>query len=74
MYKHVRALAIEEEFYFQWHITERCNWKCKHCYQSEEASHDLPLKDLLRIARIIEEATLKWARPRAYHLREGSPF
>jgi radical SAM protein with 4Fe4S-binding SPASM domain len=23
-------------FTLQWHITERCNWHCKHCYQSEE--------------------------------------
>jgi len=37
-------------FALQWHLTERCNWRCKHCYQ--EKSHikgELPLKDLIRI-------------------------
>lgn len=23
------------KFVFQWHITEKCNYRCKHCYQSE---------------------------------------
>lgn len=24
-------------FALQWHVTERCNWHCKHCYQKEVA-------------------------------------
>ncbi|HWP97070.1 MAG TPA: radical SAM protein [Syntrophomonadaceae bacterium] len=27
--------AIEEHFTIQWHITERCNCRCLHCYQEE---------------------------------------
>ena len=26
--------------YLQWHITERCNWHCKHCYQEEDYIKD----------------------------------
>lgn len=25
----------------QWHVTERCNLRCKHCYQGEETPEDL---------------------------------
>jgi len=25
-----------KSFHFQWHITERCNLKCKHCYFEPE--------------------------------------
>ncbi len=33
----------------QWHITERCNWRCSHCYQENYSSEDLGYKDLLNI-------------------------
>jgi MoaA/NifB/PqqE/SkfB family radical SAM enzyme len=31
--KVMQELTIDEEFYFQWHLTERCNRACRHCYQ-----------------------------------------
>jgi radical SAM protein with 4Fe4S-binding SPASM domain len=33
----------------QWHITERCNWQCKHCYQEQEKSKELSLDELKNI-------------------------
>ncbi|MFC1658040.1 radical SAM protein [Candidatus Omnitrophota bacterium] len=37
-------------FTLQWHLTERCNWHCGHCYQEEEyTKKELPLKGLLAI-------------------------
>ncbi|MFA5411396.1 MAG: radical SAM protein [Candidatus Omnitrophota bacterium] len=37
-------------FTLQWHITERCNWNCRHCYRPDEpAKKELPLKNLLEI-------------------------
>ncbi|MFH1338744.1 MAG: radical SAM protein [Candidatus Omnitrophota bacterium] len=40
-------------FYLQWHITERCNWRCRHCYQleSEKENKELSLGNLLKIFR-----------------------
>lgn len=39
-------------FAFQWHITDRCNWHCQHCYQEpNRLASELGLKDLLRIFR-----------------------
>ncbi|MGC9971501.1 MAG: radical SAM protein [Bryobacteraceae bacterium] len=33
----------------QWHITERCNLRCAHCYQQAPAAAELPLPELLGI-------------------------
>jgi MoaA/NifB/PqqE/SkfB family radical SAM enzyme len=33
----------------QWHITERCNLQCTHCYQASPQPADPPLPRLLAI-------------------------
>ena len=44
MYKDING------FYLQWHITKKCNCRCKHCYQCyEQFSDDMDLKHLIRI-------------------------
>lgn len=35
----------------QWHVTDRCNLRCAHCYQESHAGTDLPLERLREIAR-----------------------
>ncbi len=48
-------LAVESPvrsntFTIQWHITERCNWRCKHCYQEGSCRPvDLSLDQLFHI-------------------------
>lgn len=36
-------------FVLQWHITERCNWSCQHCYREKDDIEELPLEDLRRV-------------------------
>ncbi len=67
-------LPAGEEFYFQWHITERCNRACKHCYQDGHATEELSLTDLLTIVDLMEEAVLKWGRKGTLSLTGGEPF
>ena len=33
-------------FIIQWHLTERCNWHCKHCYREEKVYKELTFKEL----------------------------
>ena len=33
----------------QWHVTERCNWRCKHCYQESYTTPELKLSELLSV-------------------------
>jgi len=34
----------------QWHVTERCNFRCAHCYQEGYATDELSLRELLQIS------------------------
>lgn len=33
----------------QWHITERCNWHCKHCYQEDSIKEELNTEQLFDV-------------------------
>ena len=36
---------------FQWHLTDRCNLRCAHCYQQDfSPAQELPLEDMLSLA------------------------
>lgn len=63
-----------DEFYFQWHITERCNKRCAHCYQDEYPATDLPLTDLEVVLDRMDEALVKWGLRGSLSLTGGEPF
>ena len=67
-------LGTLDEFYFQWHITERCNKHCRHCYQNGHPSSDLPLSDLHTILERFDEALTKWDRKGSLSLTGGEPY
>ena len=49
------------DFYFQWHITNGCNNRCKHCYHADyNMQNELTREQLLQIANQIEDALEKW--------------
>lgn len=45
---------------FQWHITERCNLECSHCYQEGYSGGELPFNDLLGILGQFKELLEYW--------------
>jgi len=63
-----------DEFYFQWHITERCNKHCRHCYQNGHPTEDLPLAKLGLVLDRMEEALVKWDRQGSLSFTGGEPF
>ena len=67
------SVAIEE-FYFQWHITERCNKHCCHCYQNARPMAELPLVDLQLVLRRMDEALVKWDRKGSLSFTGGEPL
>jgi len=67
-------LSAREEFYFQWHITERCNRACRHCYQDGRPAAELPLTDLVTIVDRMEDAVRKWGKKGTLSLTGGEPF
>ena len=54
--------AAKYDFFIQWHLTERCNLKCRHCYQSgQSAGADLSLHEVKDVIAEISEAMENWA-------------
>ncbi|MFO1432437.1 MAG: radical SAM protein [Candidatus Competibacteraceae bacterium] len=51
---HPRGLLL------QWHITDRCNLRCAHCYQENYAGKELAFPELLRILRQYLELLERW--------------
>ena len=43
------ACELPRRFVLQWHVTERCNLRCRHCYQEGYSTPELPFIDLLSI-------------------------
>ena len=68
-------LNIKNEFYFQWHITEKCNLRCKHCYHSNYTSaNELNLNELILIADKIDSTLRKWDKNGTLSITGGEPF
>jgi len=68
------------DFFIQWHVTERCNLRCRHCYQQERRPSELSLDSIMDI---IEEASgmiLDWEDSygiklsMSYNISGGEPF
>lgn len=50
-------------FTLQWHITERCNWRCKHCYQEETIKEELTTDQLFDVLKQYSSLIKKWELP-----------
>lgn len=46
-------------FFVQWHLTERCNLKCKHCYQHDKLS-ELSYNEVCRAINEINRTIKYW--------------
>ena len=74
MKKPIHEPGLGDEFYFQWHLTERCNRACRHCYQNGKPTSELGLDDLFRVVDLMEEAVRKWEKQGTLSLTGGEPF
>lgn len=62
-----------EELYFQWHITDACNFRCRHCYQHGfTGASDLPLSGLIKIYENI--ACCAGSKKTVINITGGEPF
>jgi AdoMet-dependent heme synthase len=49
------------EFFIQWHLTENCNLRCKHCYQGERSTEELPLAEMKRVVGEVSDMLSDWS-------------
>jgi radical SAM protein with 4Fe4S-binding SPASM domain len=62
-------------FGFQWHITDRCNLRCKHCYQDNFLGlHELDLDGLKQVANKIMKTLAKWGKKGDIAITGGEPL
>ncbi len=68
------------DFFFQWHLTERCNLKCLHCYQEGKPTHEMNIEEIKRTVAILSETINRWSElyeipfATSINITGGEPF
>jgi AdoMet-dependent heme synthase len=68
------------DFFIQWHLTERCNLRCRHCYQEGKASPELSLSEIRPVIEEIGELIQDWSDTYeisfspSFNVTGGEPF
>jgi len=63
---------MSDPFYIQWHLTNHCNLRCKHCYQGDfSKKEDLDWTGLLEISEDLLPTMMEWGRTTCIHLTGG---
>ena len=66
---------METDFYIQWHITDLCNLRCRHCYQDRfSGGDDLDWPGLKGVADNFLVTFRGWGRKACIHLTGGEPL
>ncbi len=66
---------MKKSFYLQWHITNQCNLRCRHCYQDDfSRKEDLDGEGLKKVTDNIVAALQAWEAKACIHLTGGEPL
>jgi radical SAM protein with 4Fe4S-binding SPASM domain len=64
-----------KEFFVQWHLTNLCNLRCRHCYQDDfSAGKDLEFSGLQKISENLLTTIGDWDSKACIHLTGGEPL
>lgn len=68
------------EFFVQLHITEKCNLRCRHCYQTDKNIGEMTLDDIKAIVSETAQMLNDWAElynvsfTQSFNITGGEPF
>ena len=66
---------MKNTFHIQWHITDLCNLRCRHCYQDVfNSRNDLPFSDMEKIFLNIEDFVGIHGKRLVLDITGGEPF
>ncbi len=66
---------MNNRFYLQWHITDACNLRCRHCYQDNFTPEDeLNWSGLKAISDNIIDTLHRWNKQAVIAITGGEPF
>ena len=74
------SLARPYDFLIQWHLTERCNLKCKHCYQEGKSTQELSREQIFAVIDEIAQMIRAWHETYnidfqpSFNVTGGEPF
>ncbi|MBZ0156051.1 MAG: radical SAM protein [Alphaproteobacteria bacterium] len=66
------SIHNDQEFFVQWHLTERCNLRCSHCYQTGNRHEELSLPEIEAVIGEIADTLEEWSS--AYGISFSSSF
>ena len=63
------------DFHIQWHITDRCNLRCQHCYQDKfDGSSEPDREGLQKICDNLIDTMSRWQKSLTISLTGGEPL
>ena len=68
------------DFFVQWHLTERCNLRCSHCYQEGKFTQEISLSEIRSAVNEIAEMIQAWSQTHeisfspSFNVTGGEPF
>jgi len=74
MTKEIKYLPKPWHSFIQWHITERCNLRCKHCYQTSYNTPELEFEKIVDIINQYVELLNSWRIKGRVQITGGEPF
>ncbi|MBL7198285.1 MAG: radical SAM protein [Candidatus Omnitrophica bacterium] len=66
---------MKDKFYFQWHITNLCNLRCRHCYQDDFSSKaELDWAGLKKVCDNVVATLKNWGTDASITVTGGEPL
>ncbi len=68
------------DFFVQWHLTERCNLACSHCYQGREMPAEMGMPEISNAMQHISDTIHHWSDTyeipffTSFNITGGEPF
>ncbi len=54
------AINIPFQFFVQWHLTERCNLACRHCYQGKRSGDEMSFSEIKKVITEVSDMIKDW--------------
>lgn len=74
------SITQSHDFFIQLHLTERCNLRCRHCYQTGNKTDELVFSEIREIISEVSEMLKAWSeaygiefKP-SFNITGGEPF
>lgn len=74
------AITEAHEFFIQWHLTERCNLRCTHCYQDGTKTDEFSLSEAMDVIWEVSDLIDSWSETYgigfspSFNITGGEPF